>query len=173
MANFWVMNHDESVWEKPHEFNPRRFLDDKGDLRNLTNEFPFFMPFSTGQRACLGKNIGKSVIFMLTACLLQRLTFELPPGVKANLKPDIHFDLVPTAYKIVSKPRDVHTQEVFSKVWESVLMMVSIANWRYSMICFNWSLFKTNFYLAKADWKSTIKMWPLLQMTDFLCLFVS
>ena len=122
MANFWVMNHDESVWEKPHEFNPRRFLDDKGDLRNLTNEFPFFMPFSTGQRACLGKNIGKSVIFMLTACLLQRLTFELPPGVKPNLKPDIHFDLVPTAYKIVSKPRDVHTQEVFSKVWESVLM---------------------------------------------------
>ncbi len=115
MANFWVMNHDESVWKDPYSFNPRRFLDEEGNLRNIS-EFPFFMPFSTGQRACLGKNIGKSVIFMLTACLLQRISFEMPPGVTPDLEPDIHFDLVPHAYKIVAKPREIHTQEVFSKI---------------------------------------------------------
>ena len=111
------MNHDEAVWkEDPYKFNPRRFIDDKGNLRNLTEDFPHFMPFSTGQRACLGKNIGKSVIFMLSACLLQKVTLELPPGVTANLEPDIHFDLVPQAYKLVAKPREFATPEVFSKV---------------------------------------------------------
>ncbi|XP_022079740.1 steroid 17-alpha-hydroxylase/17,20 lyase-like [Acanthaster planci] len=106
MANFWAINHDQQVWHKPYEFDPDRFLDPEGRLRSL-KEFPYFMPFSTGQRACLGKNIGKSEVFVLSACLLQRFTLEMPPETPQDLQPNIHFDLVPKPYKIIAKRRNL------------------------------------------------------------------
>ncbi|XP_071802980.1 steroid 17-alpha-hydroxylase/17,20 lyase-like [Asterias amurensis] len=109
MANFWAINHDEKVWHKPYEFDPDRFLDEDGKLRSL-KDFPYFMPFSTGQRACLGKNIGKSEVFVLSACLLQRFTLELPAETERDLEPDIHFDLVPKPYKIIAKRRNPSEQ---------------------------------------------------------------
>lgn len=44
IANFWAVNNDENIWEKPREFNPNRFL--TGDGKVIENEA--FIPFSTG-----------------------------------------------------------------------------------------------------------------------------
>ncbi|XP_071480863.1 cytochrome P450 2J4-like [Diadema antillarum] len=108
LANFWAINRDKTKWHEPDEFRPERFLDDNGQLRNM-KDFPHFMPFSTGRRACLGKNIGKSEVIVLSACLLQRMTVTAPEGEgtqELTLEPEVHFDLVPKQYSIVVKPRD-------------------------------------------------------------------
>eukprot|EP00057_Strongylocentrotus_purpuratus_P027471 XP_011681945.1 PREDICTED: cytochrome P450 1A1-like isoform X1 [Strongylocentrotus purpuratus] len=108
LANFWAINHDETTWDNPSEFRPERFLNDNGQLRNM-KDFPHFMPFSTGRRACLGKNIGKSGIIVLSACLLQKLNIAVPTGEGAQqptLEPEVHFDLVPKQYDIVVTRRD-------------------------------------------------------------------
>lgn len=104
MANFYAVNHSPENWENPEKFLPERFLDESGNLRNLM-QFPHFMPFSTGRRACLGKDIGKSEIFVLMACLMQRFTVKLPENVTPTLEPEIHFDLVPKPFKIVVQER--------------------------------------------------------------------
>lgn len=108
LANFWAINHDETTWDNPSQFRPERFLNDNGQLRNM-KDFPHFMPFSTGRRACLGKNIGKSGIIVLSACLLQKLNIAVPTGEGAQqptLEPEVHFDLVPKQYDIVVTRRD-------------------------------------------------------------------
>ncbi|XP_071943812.1 cytochrome P450 1A1-like [Antedon mediterranea] len=104
MANFWTINHDKTVWNEPNKFSPERFLDTDGDMRNL-NDFPHFMPFSTGRRACLGKNIGKSEIFLLAAFILQRFHIKLPQNAEPVLDADVHFDLVPKAFELVVSKR--------------------------------------------------------------------
>ena len=107
LANFWAINHDQSTWEDPEQFRPERFLNDNGQLRNM-KDFPHFMPFSTGRRACLGKNIGKSEIIILSACLLQQMSISVPQGeglAQPTLDPEVHFDLVPKQYEIVINRR--------------------------------------------------------------------
>ncbi|ETE58674.1 Cytochrome protein [Ophiophagus hannah] len=42
--------HDESQWEKPHEFYPEHFLDSEGKFVKRDA----FMPFSAGRRVCAG-----------------------------------------------------------------------------------------------------------------------
>jgi len=40
----WAMHHDEKYWTDPHIFQPKRFLDDDGNIMNNKA----FMPFQAG-----------------------------------------------------------------------------------------------------------------------------
>ncbi|XP_032069190.1 cytochrome P450 2K1-like [Thamnophis elegans] len=68
--------HDESQWEKPHEFYPEHFLDSEGNFVKRDA----FMPFSAGRRMCAGENLAKMVLFLFFTSFLQRFTFHPPPG---------------------------------------------------------------------------------------------
>ncbi|XP_077978039.1 steroid 17-alpha-hydroxylase/17,20 lyase-like [Glandiceps talaboti] len=100
MANFWAVHHDEAGWEKPDEFRPERFLDDDDNVRKLS-EFPYFMPFSTGRRMCMGQNITLTELFLILGGLMQKFIFDLPVGEEADLEGETYISLMPKPYNIV------------------------------------------------------------------------
>ncbi|XP_063157716.1 cytochrome P450 2K6-like [Candoia aspera] len=90
--------HDESQWEKPHEFYPEHFLDSEGKFAKNAA----FLPFSAGWRACAGENLAKMELVLFFTSLLQRFTFQPPPGTSKddlNLTPAVGFTAPPMLYK--------------------------------------------------------------------------
>ncbi|KAM6464183.1 cytochrome P450 2K6-like isoform 1-T1 [Liasis olivaceus] len=96
--------HDESQWEKPHEFYPEHFLDSEGKFVKKDA----FLPFSAGRRVCAGENLAKMELFLFFASLLQRFTFQPPPGTSKDdldLTPAFAFITPPMPYKTCAIPR--------------------------------------------------------------------
>ncbi|XP_015676188.1 cytochrome P450 2K1-like [Protobothrops mucrosquamatus] len=90
--------HDESQWEKPHNFYPEHFLDSEGKFVKRDA----FMPFSTGRRVCAGENLAKMELFLFFTSLLQKFTFQPPPGTSKDdldLTPCIGLTSSPMPYK--------------------------------------------------------------------------
>ncbi|GAB6027842.1 hypothetical protein CHUAL_002068 [Chamberlinius hualienensis] len=65
--NNYYLNLSESYWTDPRKFNPNRFISETGELKKPCH----FLPFSTGQRSCLGYQILQSIVFLATIKLLQ------------------------------------------------------------------------------------------------------
>ncbi|KAG8445785.1 hypothetical protein GDO86_010536 [Hymenochirus boettgeri] len=72
---------DKDYFEKPEEFYPEHFLDSKGNF--VKNEA--FLPFSAGRRSCAGENLAKMELFLFFTRLLQKFTFQPPPGTDVTL----------------------------------------------------------------------------------------
>jgi cytochrome P450 len=102
----WSMHRKRTVWDKPYEFIPERWLpSDLGgwgpepgtDSFNEMNRH--FIPFGLGTRACAGKNMG----MMVTKLIISSLVLQF--YVKADEK---ELD----AKKM--EPRDTHVVSIFS-----------------------------------------------------------
>eukprot|EP01133_Synstelium_polycarpum_P015470 gene15470-18363_t len=67
VMNIYGLHHDKDIYERPEEFMPERFL----------VEVPMenYIPFSTGQRDCIGKNLAADEIY--TGCSNLLLNFKL------------------------------------------------------------------------------------------------
>ncbi|XP_076819384.1 cytochrome P450 2J3-like [Clavelina lepadiformis] len=78
-ANIWALHHDPSIWSKPDEFRPERFLDDEGNFQKPSH----FLPFSTGFRHCMGKELAMMEYFFFLVTILQR--FHLKPASSKGL----------------------------------------------------------------------------------------
>ncbi|KAH0506704.1 Cytochrome P450 2K1 [Microtus ochrogaster] len=90
---------DQTQWETPDTFNPTHFLSSKG--RFIKKEA--FMPFSVGRRMCAGEPLAKMELFLFFASLMQKFTFQPPPGVShvdLDLTPDTGFTIQPKPHKI-------------------------------------------------------------------------
>ncbi|XP_078521952.1 cytochrome P450 2J4-like [Lissotriton helveticus] len=93
---------DPEFWKTPHQFNPENFLDKEGHF--VTTKA--FLPFSVGNRMCLGEQLARTELFIFFTSLLKAFTFRIPEGVK-----DINMDymlgslLLPRTYKICAIPR--------------------------------------------------------------------
>ncbi|XP_003420838.2 cytochrome P450 2B11-like [Loxodonta africana] len=90
--------HDPRYFEKPDEFNPDHFLDDKGALKK--NDA--FMPFSVGKRICLGEGIAKAELFLFFTTILQNFSVASPVAPKdVSLMPlESGFGKMPPVYQI-------------------------------------------------------------------------
>lgn len=72
----YVVHHDPTIFAEPEKYLPERWLGESG--KNLQ---PFFIPFSTGARGCIGRNISYLEQTVLLASLVHRFEFALPhPG---------------------------------------------------------------------------------------------
>ncbi|KFV68627.1 Cytochrome P450 2J2 [Dryobates pubescens] len=91
---------DKNEWETPHTFNPGHFLKD-GQFQKRE----LFIPFSMGKRACLGEVMARSELFLFFTALLQKFTFQPPPGTTYSLKPKLGITMAPEPYKICAVPR--------------------------------------------------------------------
>ena len=105
LMNYWAINHDEREWDKPHEFNPSRFLDANGEFTGTTKMS--YMPFGAGRRMCIAESVAKTELFLMAATLLQKFKFENPPGCAPPELNDgvLGLSFAPKPFKIVAKPR--------------------------------------------------------------------
>ncbi|CAG2117293.1 unnamed protein product, partial [Medioppia subpectinata] len=102
-----IMN-DPKLWSKPEVFLPERFLSDNHQYLRVRP--PAFIPFSIGQRRCLGEKLALNNLFLIIVRFIQSTSgydISLPKDVSADdvdLEPNpdtaIQFQY-PKPYKIV------------------------------------------------------------------------
>ncbi|XP_033006742.1 cytochrome P450 2C23-like isoform X1 [Lacerta agilis] len=94
--------YDPNEWATPESFNPNHFLDKDGNF--VCPEA--FIPFSLGQRVCLGDHLAKTEMFLFFSNLLQAFTFHLAEGTKdVNTEPILGGTLQPHYFEICAIPR--------------------------------------------------------------------
>lgn len=103
LINYYALTRDERYWEDPEKFNPYRFLDENGRLKNdLTDKFYLF---GIGSRRCMGEYLGRLLIFLYFSNLIHKCKFEKVPGEKSSLEPQPTLLLAPQDYKLIAKFR--------------------------------------------------------------------
>ncbi|CAO2163132.1 unnamed protein product [Urochloa humidicola] len=88
LVNVWTIGRDPTLWEKPEEFTPERFVGRKIDVKGQDFEL---LPFGSGRRMCPGYNLGLKEVQLCLANLLHGFTWRLPEGMK---KEDLSMDEV-------------------------------------------------------------------------------
>ncbi|KAL2851908.1 cytochrome P450 [Aspergillus pseudoustus] len=70
----YTTHHDPTIFPAPEEFQPQRWMDPSERKRME----PYFIPFSTGGRGCIGRNISYLEQTIMLASLVHRYEFALP-----------------------------------------------------------------------------------------------
>ena len=103
LINYYSLTRDRRYWSEPEKFDPYRFLDENGKLRNsLTNKF---YPFGVGSRRCVGEYLGRFSIFLFLTNLFHRCKFEKIPGKKLSLEPQPGVFVISKDYRVLVKSR--------------------------------------------------------------------
>lgn len=69
----YMVHHNESIFKDHNVFRPERWFGEAGKALQL-----YFIPFSTGARGCIGRNISYLEQTVLLASLVHRFEFALP-----------------------------------------------------------------------------------------------
>lgn len=69
----YTAHRNTDIFDEPEEFRPERWLGDGAKTAQAS-----FIPFSTGGRGCIGRNISYMEQSILVATLIRRYDFELP-----------------------------------------------------------------------------------------------
>ena len=77
--NIWAVHHDKDYWKNPEVFDPERWLNDDGSLKNHSNHF---IAFGLGPRVCLGESLARVEYFHFLVALLHRFSFRLSDDFK-------------------------------------------------------------------------------------------
>ncbi|KAF1872480.1 hypothetical protein Lal_00016781 [Lupinus albus] len=81
-VNVWAIHRDPSIWDKPLEFDPTRFLDTKWDFSG--NDFNYF-PFGSGRRICAGIAMAERSVLYFLATLVHSFDWTIPQGEKFDV----------------------------------------------------------------------------------------
>jgi methyl farnesoate epoxidase / farnesoate epoxidase len=65
--------HTDASWKNPLKFDPKRFLNDAGEIILHEN----FIPFGMGKRRCVGENLAKSSLFIFFASFMHSFDIEV------------------------------------------------------------------------------------------------
>ncbi|KAL6645985.1 hypothetical protein ACP70R_017593 [Stipagrostis hirtigluma subsp. patula] len=80
--NSWAIMRDPTVWKRPDEFVPERFLHNRA-AEVEGKEFGF-IPFGTGRRLCPGLHMAEPIVLLILASLMHAFEWWLPDGVSAE-----------------------------------------------------------------------------------------
>lgn len=85
-VNIWAIGRDPDVWENPDEFNPDRFMTEKGLKIQPANGTHFeLIPFGAGRRICAGARMGQLLVEYILGTLIHAFDWRLPDGVEPNM----------------------------------------------------------------------------------------
>jgi cytochrome P450 len=82
MPFFYAVQRHPDFWDEPDAFDPGRFSPERSQGRNPWS----YLPFSGGQRQCIGNTFSLVETVVLLAQLLRRFTVEVEPGM-SQVKP--------------------------------------------------------------------------------------
>jgi len=75
IGNVWAVGRDPEYFPDPEKFDPRRWIDKQGKIREDLKSFPF----GFGRRVCPGQHISTTSIFLNTALILWAMTVKPDP----------------------------------------------------------------------------------------------
>ncbi|CAF0955923.1 unnamed protein product [Brachionus calyciflorus] len=81
MVNIWSCMRDPNYWCDPSEFKPERFIDENGNFKGRN---PAMMPFSVGNRACIGESVARLQMFLIFTSLVQKFSFSFANEQDSN-----------------------------------------------------------------------------------------
>jgi len=79
----WVTHRNPEFWPSPDRFDPDRFLPEAVAARHRHA----WIPFSTGQRKCIGDQFAMMEARMVLVTLMQRARFAARPGQQVTPEP--------------------------------------------------------------------------------------
>uniref|UniRef100_A0A8C8VH63 Cytochrome P450 2U1 n=1 Tax=Pelusios castaneus TaxID=367368 RepID=A0A8C8VH63_9SAUR len=99
VPNLWSVHRDPSIWERPDDFQPTRFLDENGQLIKKET----FIPFGIGKRVCMGEQLAKMELFLMFVNLMQTFTFVYPGNArKPAMEGRFGLTLAPFPFNIIA-----------------------------------------------------------------------
>ncbi|XVF00626.1 hypothetical protein REPUB_Repub04eG0017000 [Reevesia pubescens] len=69
LVNLWKLQRDPSIWQRPSDFLPERFLSDHANLDVRGQNFEL-LPFGAGRRICPGITFALQLLYLALARLL-------------------------------------------------------------------------------------------------------
>ncbi|XP_012928251.1 steroid 21-hydroxylase isoform X1 [Heterocephalus glaber] len=99
IPNIQGANLDETLWERPHEFWPDRFLP--------LGKSPHELSFGCGARVCLGESLARLELFVVLTHLLQAFTLLPLEGALPSLQPQPYsgINLLVQPFQVRLQPR--------------------------------------------------------------------
>ncbi|KAG1802492.1 cytochrome P450 [Suillus variegatus] len=80
IGNHWAIANDPEVFPEPHKFNPQRWIDNAGSVRD---DLKFFA-FGFGRRVCPGQHVANRSLFITTALILWAFRLSENPAAKID-----------------------------------------------------------------------------------------
>ncbi|KAM9063847.1 cytochrome P450 1B1 isoform X2 [Sarcophilus harrisii] len=97
-VNQWSVNHDPVKWQNPEDFNPARFLDNKGFIdKDMASGV---MIFSVGKRRCIGEELSKVQLFLFIAILAHQCNFLANPDEDRKMNFSYGLTIKPQSFTI-------------------------------------------------------------------------
>lgn len=72
----WLRHRDPQLWPDPDAFNPQRFGERPGALARAATTRAEYLPFGTGQRLCIGRDVANVEGCLVLAKLLREFALE-------------------------------------------------------------------------------------------------
>ncbi|CAG9863597.1 unnamed protein product [Phyllotreta striolata] len=94
----WAMHMDETVWKRPDQFDPRRFINEDGKIEKPEH----FVPFQVGKRMCVGHELATMFVFLFAVTLLQNFSFTIADK-NVDLWGECGITLTPKHHKFLLK----------------------------------------------------------------------
>ncbi|KIJ64875.1 hypothetical protein HYDPIDRAFT_89456 [Hydnomerulius pinastri MD-312] len=131
LANIWAINRDPDVYgPDAREFNPDRYLDEKGQLLPavLDTQDESHSSFGYGRRICVGRHVANSTMFIdlatiLWACRIRPSLDESGNAYLPNNEANTNTGLTlhPVPFKCVIEPRYANTRAIIDQTKEFYL----------------------------------------------------
>jgi cytochrome P450 len=127
MGNIYALNMDASVYDKPEEFNPERFLNAAGQSQNPAgiNRDIGSWCFGFGRRICPGANIAEATLYMAVVNTLWGFNVQYSLDKEGKpIQPDTEY-----AQGVVSHPKDFKCEITPRSPAHAELMRASAAEY--------------------------------------------
>ncbi|KAJ5673893.1 hypothetical protein N7462_009332 [Penicillium macrosclerotiorum] len=118
LSNLWAFTHDPSVYNDPMSFKPERFLDIPDG--HVPERDPHLLVFGFGRRACPGRTLADSNIFLTVSRVLA--VFNITKPIENGKVQDVNLNFLPgvishpAPFKLSINPRSAAHVDLIKSV---------------------------------------------------------